>query len=64
MKASVKKEELTAAKVSIPCPLERASRKALLSQKLREYDPCLGEHQSMDGEEKAWQRRGLIWWKR
>lgn len=61
MKASVKKEELTAAKISIPCPLERASRKALLSQKLREYDPCLGEHQGLDGEElqKAWQRRGL-----
>lgn len=65
LKASVKKEELTAAKVSIPWPLERATRKALLSQKLGEYDPCLGEHQSLDGEElqKTWQSRGLSWWK-
>lgn len=60
LKASVKKEELTAAKVSIPWPL---TRKALLSQKLGEYDPCLGEHQSLDGEElqKTWQSRGLSW---
>lgn len=65
MKSSVKKEELPAAKVSIPWPLEKAIRKALLSQKLREYDPCLGEHQSLDGEElQAWQNRGLSWWER
>lgn len=42
-----------------------AFNKALLNQKLGEYDPCLGEHQSLDGEElqKTWQSRGLSWWK-